>query len=587
MHRISSKLRRIVGWSVGAVLVTLLFFSGIATAPAEASVENFSFDRWQVDMSVSQSDDGTSEASVQETVVANFDVYNQNKGIVRSIPQRYEGASIDISDVHVTDAAGKPSPFETESADGNLRILTGTDEYVNGRQTYVITYTLKNVIHNVQDDKRGKIDELYWNLLPADRAQPVNHFSATIDFDDTLKNALTGHEFCYAGTEGSNGSCEITNSGSKIQVPSTQLREYEGLTVAIGLENGTVKQPMSRAVSRGFFAVFPYVTAATVLTLISGWVVRFIARRRGRKSGDGLVVAQYDVPLDLPPAAAAWVVNKPKSSFQAQIVHLAVNGALVIQDLVSPGETGLTLVKRDITVPTIADKLVMEALFRAGPSIDVVKGSPNKVLMAASKDNQKSGLQLAEEHHLVTHKVGKASMWLGLATLLLGIFPIIGFFLGVGAVWFVVPLLGFFLFKKNTVLTPAGARTREYLLGVREFIAVAEAERFQMLQSYQGADRLSNGDVDVVHIYEKLLPYAILFGQEKSWAKNLEVVYQQTNTSPYAWAPAFHSGGVSGLSNGLSVFGSSLSSASTSSSSGSSGGGSVGGGGGGGSAGGR
>ena len=52
---------------------------------------------------------------------------------------------------------------------------------------------------------------------------------------------------------------------------------------------------------------------------------------------------------------------------------------------------------------------------------------------------------------------------------------------------------------------------------------MAETERIKMLQSVDGADTSPEG---VVHLYEKLLPYAAVFGLEKSWLKEMERYYQ-------------------------------------------------------------
>src|SRR5690606_39497670 len=95
-----------------------------------------------------------------------------------------------------------------------------------------------------------------------------------------------------------------------------------------------------------------------------------------------------------------------------------------------------------------------------------------------------------------------------------------------------VAITSFVAFSKHTVLTPSGAERYEHLLGGKEFIRVAEADRLKMLQSYQGAERRSDGTIDVVHLYEKLLPYAMLLGQEKSWTRVLEATYSNSGTGP-------------------------------------------------------
>ncbi len=90
---------------------------------------------------------------------------------------------------------------------------------------------------------------------------------------------------------------------------------------------------------------------------------------------------------------------------------------------------------------------------------------------------------------------------------------------------FLVLFSSFYAFARHTVLTPEGAREHEYLMGVKEFIRVAEADRLQMLQSYSGAERRQDGTANVIVVYERLLPYAMLFGMEDEWGSVLENVY--------------------------------------------------------------
>jgi uncharacterized membrane protein YgcG len=148
----------------------------------------------------------------------------------------------------------------------------------------------------------------------------------------------------------------------------------------------------------------------------------------------------------------------------------------------------------------------------------------------------------------------------------------------------VAAILAASFLPKQRMLTPEGAEARAHLLGVREFIRVAEADRLRALQSYTGAERTPEGEVDVIRVYERLLPYAMLLGLEKSWIRVLEVSYEQTDSTPY-WFPALAVHGLGGFSSTMSHFTTSLNSAvayTSSSSGGSTGGGFAGGGGGGG-----
>ena len=71
--------------------------------------------------------------------------------------------------------------------------------------------------------------------------------------------------------------------------------------------------------------------------------------------------------------------------------------------------------------------------------------------------------------------------------------------------------------------TNQGLEKANYLAGLELYIKMAETDRLRFLQSVEGADITNEG---IVKLYEKLLPYAIIFGQEKSWRKSLERYYQ-------------------------------------------------------------
>lgn len=69
---------------------------------------------------------------------------------------------------------------------------------------------------------------------------------------------------------------------------------------------------------------------------------------------------------------------------------------------------------------------------------------------------------------------------------------------------------------------PESLRTRRHLAGMREYIRLAEADRLRVLESPQGAIRepVAPG-VERIRVTERLLPYAVLFGEERQWAEVL------------------------------------------------------------------
>lgn len=556
---------------IHAFAVLVLTLAGIA-APAAAlaathssvrpaasqDVDDFSYAFWDAVYDVGVDDEGRARAHVTETLVARFPEYDQNRGIVRGLPTTYEGASIDTRVLSVKDEEGADVPYETDEEDGLLLVLTGNDDYVQGLTTYVIEYEMRDVIL-AADASRGSrgegsgapaVDEFYWDLLPLDSTQPIERFRADITFDAALSDRLTGSTRCYTGVSGSTDECElkgpsIDGDRAVFRVESGERAAGDGVTVAIGFEAGTVVQPAARTPDPITDTV-PLAAAIGAAALsVGAWATVWGFRRR-RRIATGVVVAQYEVPDSLPPLLAAAIVPGARDVIPAEIVHLAVRGALRIEEGGSPQNPRL----RRITGSRIPDQLDVEALdalfLRAndGGVIDVPSASEAFAQRMASLEQ--AGKHAAKTRGLTAIARSRAAVlvqWCAIAVALVGLaLAIWGVASGrlsaipaLVAVSFGVVLViiaGFYSFAKHTVLTPDGARELEYLQGVKEFIRVADADRLRMLQSYSGAERRPDGGADVIHVYERLLPYAMLFGLEKEWGDVLEQAYLREQRGP-------------------------------------------------------
>lgn len=594
--------RRTIGFGAAVFAIFIVWFS----APASfADVQAFSYDSWHVSYEIGVDDSGHAVAEVTETIVARFPDYDQNRGIVRGLPIDYQGASTDPRNFSVTDETGTPVPFWTEEEDGFIAVFTGNDDFVHGVTTYVIKYTLSDVIL-ARDDATA--DEFYWQLIDVEHTQTVDQFSAEIHFGEPLATKLNGNVRCYVGAANSQTQCEFDQSEQSFIVDPVALGPYEAVTVAIGLQPGSVVQPSVRLPN---FALdgLPFYIGAASLTLAGVSRAAASKMKRRRRSAGHVIVAQYDVPDSLPPLIAVPIAELSVNPVAAELVHLAVSGATRFED----GEPKVGFFGKQHPQPLIRlvdpdqakdplDQKMVQQLFaeqHSGAAVIV----PRKDEQFA-KDMQKLAAEGQSEaiargyFESVVSPVGRRIGRIALAfTALLVVLAIIGFItrnsdapvfsLIVAALSGVLALGGT---AKHRVHTLLGAETREYLLGVKEFIRVAEADRIRMLQSYQGAERFADGSVNTIRLYEKLLPYAMLFGMEHQWGKVLATAYaQHPNTSPN-WYPASASRGFAELPSAISQYTSNLTSSASytsSSSGGSSGGGSVGGGGGGGFSGGR
>ena len=226
----------------------------------------------------------------------------------------------------------------------------------------------------------------------------------------------------------------------------------------------------------------------------------------------------------------------------------------------------------------------------------------------------------------------KLPAWVGLVR---GVSSLGGFFLAMGLIFFadtaydalesLVPgggliyiasiVSGFFAFiflpfvqLPKSTLTLAGGMHKTYLEGIREYLRLAEEDRLRAAQSPRTADLVSSGrraygdepnapGDSIVNVYERLLPYAVLFGMEREWAEVIRSAGTAEVVERVSLLDAVSSRSLSDASSSIGRLAatpvssgrssSSSSSSSWSSSGGSSGGGSSGGGGGGGGFGGR
>ncbi|MES1169492.1 MAG: hypothetical protein ABUL47_02265, partial [Leifsonia sp.] len=116
---------------------------------------------------------------------------------------------------------------------------------------------------------------------------------------------------------------------------------------------------------------------------------------------------------------------------------------------------------------------------------------------------------------------GPSALAFGFVSLVAGAIGVVSALAGVGGV------------KK---LSAKGAAWNDYLLGMRMYLQLAEQDRLRVLQSPTGADRIDVGDGKVlVKLYEKMLPWAVIWGVEDQWSKVLENELQRSNLEPDFW----------------------------------------------------
>lgn len=586
-------MKRIFYW-VGAVLLLSLTVAWSAEA---ASVNNFTIEKFDAQYYLSRDTEGRSTLKTVETITANFTSYNQNHGIERAIPRYYDGHTTSLDIVSIKDNQGQDLNYHTvDDATGDLDVLRigDADKYVSGLQTYIVTYTQRDVTKYFENTNK---DEFYWDLNGSDWRVPIKEFQATLHIDETIKNSLTNDSACYMGSYGATNQCIVeSDSAGDILVRATSLAPGQAITLAIGFTSNTFQSYEPSALEKIITTLVVLWGIIQIIAVVGVIIVCIIAARRwnrihNRPKDIGTIVPEYLPPREYSVIVAANLQNLTQKDVTAFILDMAVRHVIVIRqkDTTSIWKKKQYELELRGGIDTLhADEKEMLKIFfpsfaQGAKFVLGDKQDSTKMYLAIQQvrslaDAQKNGLRAAADQ---SHKKWFARCWkilLVFAILLLS--PPILFGVIVIAV----------LSATLRPLTDEGVRLRRYLLGLRMYISVAETERLRMLQSPEGADKVGEavdgGNISqVIKLYEKVLPYATLFGLEKEWNKQLGSYYEQNSTTPdwYSGTDMLTAAAFASALNGLSSTAAySTTAASSSSSGGSSGGGFSGGGGGGG-----
>ncbi|MRG59428.1 DUF2207 domain-containing protein [Agromyces sp. CFH 90414] len=580
-------------------------------AALPAGVDDFTFDSFTGDYALDRDDDGRSTLEVTETLVARFPETDQNRGIRRNLVDTYDGHPTGLEVVSVTDETGAPREYDEESDDGFVTLTIAGDDYVHGEQTYVITYTQRDVTRYYADTDA---DEFYWDVNGTDWAQPFGTVTANVHLGAGLLEATTGGVDAARGEAGEDASATITPTDDGWTFTAKDLAPRETLTFAIGFEPGTFTPR-----DGGFFAApWPLISAigAGIAVLAVVWA-GFIRTRRLRDApGRPVIVPEYLPPEGVGVLLASVLAKGTTHAIPAQILQLAILGRLRVVETPAKGwlaskptydlqyhepgaadEVQARQRRLRSIEPTDDDVQALHALFGA-----TLEPGERRSL---AKSDTKITKRLTELQHAVTKRattdgyrrrlpagpmVG-ASILAVIGGLIAFAFAVVSFDQAYGGVWPLVALIVGALAVIATVVLIAkhpldsrGAEVRDHLRGLESYIELAEADRIAYLQSPQGALRTpvaADDPEQVLQLNERLLPWAVLLGQEKAWTAELGRAYERLGREPewYAGSSAFNAAVFSSAIGGMS---SSVTSSFSASSGGSGGGASAGGGGGGG-----
>ncbi|MDQ6909324.1 MAG: DUF2207 domain-containing protein [Actinomycetota bacterium] len=533
--------RRRLSAFLAAALVAV---AALAAMPESAFAQGAeSIDSYNVAIEIRPS----GQLHVQEVIAYNFG-YSSRHGIYRNIPERFRfddkyDRVYNIRNVKVTASPGTPSDVAESDTNNNKVLRIGNpDKTVTGAHTYTIEYDVEGALNRFPEH-----DELYWNGIGTEWDVPIQRPAVTVTGPVAITNAA-----CFAGAFGSNLPCDSAGGTGSTEATftNTALAPNQGLTVVIAMPRGAVAStgPIVEerwSLARAFEITAVTVAAALGLFAIGMALIMWLIWRKGRDrraagagveygpgapgpagAGDESVPlfaersgpVAFRPPEGLHPAQVGVLVDESADAVDvtATIVDLAVRGYLVIEELErehmwSKQDWRLRKLKAadDTLLPYEND--LLSSLFTSGDEVDL---SDLKNTFHASLVRIEGKLyDDAVGQGWFTRRPDKVrSQWLVLGILLA--------VLGAGAVvaaaaWTHLALIPVPLVVVGLVLaighrwmparTAKGSATLSQVLGFRRYIETAEVDRMQFAEEE--------------NIWAKYLPYAIVFGATKKWAK--------------------------------------------------------------------
>ncbi len=489
--------------------------------------------------------------------VISYDFQGESKhGIYRDIPFKYKARggnyNLRLEVVSVTDGTDHKYNYTVSNQGDNKQIKIGdADILVEGKKIYNIKYRIKRAINFFNDN-----DELYWNVTGDKWPVEIKQTKAIIVLPEISDEAGLKMD-CFSGPTGSTDQC-VSSRFEYLGVGKVKeavfiddiLQAGYGFTIVLALPKGLVDEPT--LISKLIDTVKDnFILALPLLVFIFFY---YLWHKKGRDArGRGTIVAQFDAPVGLSPMAVGTLYDEKADNkdFSANIINLAVKGYLKIVQT----EQGLIFKRPDYallalssTQPiTKSERSILDAIFKEDNlETDAKKIAEIKTLAnlsefdkmvflsdlknvfykALSKIKSDIYAELAEQGYYKNNpqNVRTGYTVFGIFLIFFGIF--VGSILGLLAIFSIV-LSGFIVIIFARIMpakTAKGALAKEYIRGLRVYLNVAEKDRINF----------HNAPEKKPEIFETLLPFAMVLGVEKQWAKQFADLYIDRQPSWYA-----------------------------------------------------
>ena len=471
--------------------------------------------------------------ALQETIRARFEG-GPWQGLLRAIPviSRAPGGAayrLGLQMGAITAADGAPYRSTSTLVDGERRVRIFIPNAAGNTRTAVLRYRVEHAIRYFPDH-----DEFDWNVTGSDRQVPIEQAGATIVLPLGSRDIRAA---AYTGTAGASGrEATVTVEGTTVRVASTRpLQWNEGLTVAVALAKGTLREPGPLQRSWQWLVA----NWIVLVPLGCGGLMLGLWRLWGQDPWQRPLVVRYEPPSNLAPAEAGALIDNSVDGrdLMATVVDLAIRGYLRVErtslgTLFVPPRYRFTLLRagqnwgdelRDF------EQALLGALFPLGQVNEAVRSED----LENNFYTHVPGLKRQLQQGLIGR--GCFRHWPQTIRLIYGVLAAVVLMLGAllapaleRQFGFAVPITITSLVLSAAAIagigwlmprrTVAGTRLLEEVRGYGEFIARVDRDRIDrtLLTPEQ---------------FERGLPYAMAFGLSRRWSEAFAAVL----STPPSW----------------------------------------------------
>lgn len=468
-----------------------------------------------------------SSVLITEKITADCGNLPNKHGIFRVLPTEIKTTAgkilTPVELVGITDFSGKPYKYQTSRSNGTITWKIGdADKTVIGANEYEIVYKVKNAVR-----EQNSLSELYWNLNGNFWQIEIDNYSADIKMPIGVDKNNTKVEI-YSGAFGAKGDALADTQwvGNILHFQSRRtLKAGEGITV-------------SAAMPAGFFTAY----VPTFSDKYPGWqwvflplIVFIICFLIWKKYGQDpamrkTVIAEYEAPDNLGPLEVGLIKNSgslDNKFITAAIIQMAVDKILTITEtetkilFITSKDYRLDKTNNIEAIAKLlpAEKRIYESVFDGatslgGGSSKLLSEMKNKFYKALPDIGKKCKNWALESGYMekigfapqLILPIGGAIIFLIFSLAFENLASVFGI---VSAIISVVIMAVFLALMPKR--TPKGAEAAWKIKGFRLFINTAEKYRAQFYEKE--------------NMFEKVLPYAIVFGLTKKWIEKTRAIY--------------------------------------------------------------